>query len=56
MKAIYLWLVLAPLMSPLTSAGQTQQPPKEEYVLVASVNTLTIAKGQQDSVKLTVVR
>jgi hypothetical protein len=56
MKTTHLWLVLASLMSPITSAGQTQQPPKAEYLLIASAYTLTIAKGQQDSVKLTVVR
>jgi hypothetical protein len=56
MKAIYLLSVVGSLLFPATGVAQTQQPPKKEYLLIASASTLTIAKGQQDSVKLTVVR
>jgi hypothetical protein len=56
MKAISLLSVLAPLLCPVIGVSQTFQPPREEYQLIASANTLTIAKGQQDSVTLTVVR
>jgi hypothetical protein len=56
MKAIYLLSVLGSLLCPVIGVAQTLQPPGEEYLLVASANSLTIAKGQQDSVKLAVVR
>jgi len=56
MKAIYLLSVVGSLLCPLTAGAQAHQLPREQYVLIASANTLTIAKGQQDSVKLTVVR
>ena len=56
MKAIYLLSVLATLLCPVIGVAQTLQPPRQEYQLIASANTLTITKGQQDSVKLTVLR
>ena len=56
MKAIYLWLVLGWLLCAATGSAQSQQPPKEEYLLIASATKLIIAEGQQDSVKLTVMR
>jgi hypothetical protein len=56
MKATYLWLIAGLLLRATTGLSQNQQPPKEEYALVASVSNLTIAKGQQDSVRLTVLR
>jgi hypothetical protein len=55
MKATYLWLAVAQFWATSGSA-QSQQPPKEEYLLVASATNLIIAKGQQDSVKLTILR
>jgi hypothetical protein len=56
MKAPYLWLVVALQFWATSGPAQSQQPPKEEYLLVASATNLTIAKGQQDSVKLTILR
>lgn len=56
MKATYLWLVVALQFWATSGSAQNQQPPKEEYLLVASATNLIIAKGQQDSVKLTVLR
>jgi hypothetical protein len=37
-------------------SAQTELLPKEEYKLVASTNAITITRGEQDSVKLTVIR
>lgn len=56
MKATYLWLVVALQFVATSGLAQSQQPPKEEYLFVASATNLTIAKGQQDSVKLIVLR
>jgi hypothetical protein len=56
MKATYLWLLAALQFWATSGSAQSQQPPKEEYVLVASATNLIIVKGQQDSVKLTILR
>jgi hypothetical protein len=56
MKTTYLWLVLALQFWTTSGSPQSQQPPKEEYLFVASATNLTITKGQQDSIKLTVLR
>jgi hypothetical protein len=57
MKTNYLWpLSLLFLLWATTCSAQTKLHPKEEYKLVASANTITMARGQQDSVKLTVLR
>lgn len=39
-----------------SSSAQTELPPKEEYKLLTSHSTISLARGQQDSVKLTVLR
>jgi hypothetical protein len=39
-----------------TSSAQTELPPKEEYKLLASATTIALTRGQQDSVKLSVLR
>jgi hypothetical protein len=49
-------LVVALQFRATSGSAQSQQPPKEEYLLAASATSLTIAKGQQDSVKVTVLR
>jgi hypothetical protein len=56
MKTIYLGTLVSLLLWATTGSAQIQQSPKEEYLLVASTSNLTIARGQQDSVKLTVLR
>lgn len=56
MKATYLWLVVILQFRTISGSAQSQQPPKEEYLLVASATNLIVAKGHQDSVKLTVLR
>jgi hypothetical protein len=56
MKAMHLWLVMALQFWAASGSAQSQRPPKEEYLLVACGTNLSIAKGQQDSVKLTVLR
>jgi hypothetical protein len=56
MKATYLWLAVTLQFWATSGSAESQQPPKEEYLLVASATNLTIAKGQQDSVKLTILR
>jgi hypothetical protein len=39
-----------------TCSAQTKSHPEKEYNLIASANAITMARGQQDSVKLTVLR
>ena len=39
-----------------TCLAQTELEPKEEYRVMASTNTITLTKGQQDSVKISVIR
>jgi hypothetical protein len=56
MKRKYLWSLVSLLLWANTSSGQTELPPKEEYKLLASHSTISIVRGQQDSVKLTVLR
>jgi hypothetical protein len=56
MKRQYLWCLASLLLLANTSSAQTELPPKEEYKLLASHSTISLARGQQDSVKLTVLR
>jgi hypothetical protein len=56
MKTNYLWPLALLLSWATTCSAQSELPPKEEYKLVASTKAITIARGQQDSVKLTVLR
>ncbi len=44
------------LLCSTTVSAQTELPPKEEYRLVLSASEITIAKGQRDSVKLSIQR
>lgn len=39
-----------------TCLAQTELAPKEEYRVLASTNSVTIAKGQQDSIKISIIR
>jgi len=56
MKRKYLWSLVCLLLWAITSSAQTEMPPKEEFKLLASHSTITLSRGQQDSVKLTVLR
>jgi hypothetical protein len=56
MERKYLWSLMSLLLWANTSSAQTELPPKEEYKLLTSHSTIFLARGQQDSVKLTVLR
>jgi hypothetical protein len=56
MKTNYRWLLALMLLWETTCSAQTELLPKEEYTLVASTNAITMARGEQDSVTLTVLR
>src|SRR5688572_11271653 len=56
MNRKYLWPLACLLFSANTGSAQAEMPPKEEYKLLASHTTITLSRGQQDSVKLTVLR
>lgn len=55
MKRNYVWSLVSLLLLATTSLAQTNLP-KEEYKLSASATTITLAKGQQDSVKILLLR
>lgn len=56
MNTIQIWSLVVLLAWSTTAFAQIQIPPKKEYKLVVSKSVITIPKGQQDSVKLTVLR
>jgi hypothetical protein len=56
MKTNYRWLLALMLLWATTCSAQTELLPKHEYTLVASTNAITMERGEQDSVKLTVLR
>jgi hypothetical protein len=56
MKRKYVWSLVSLLLWASISSAQTELAPKEEYKLLASVSTISITRGQQDSVKLSVLR
>jgi hypothetical protein len=56
MKRKHAWSLLSLLVWAYTTSAQTELPPKQEYRLSASTTTISLARGQQDSVKLYVTR
>jgi hypothetical protein len=56
MKRKYAWSLMSLLIWAYTTSAQTELPPKLEYRLSASTTTISLARGQQDSVKLYVTR
>jgi hypothetical protein len=56
MKRKYVWSLVSLLLWAHTSSAQTELPPKQEYQLSASTTTISLKRGQQDSVKLSVLR
>jgi hypothetical protein len=56
MNRKYVWSLISLPLWAATSSAQTELPSKEEYKLLASTTTISIARDQQDSVKLSVLR
>ncbi|MBA4056797.1 MAG: hypothetical protein C0490_18935 [Marivirga sp.] len=56
MKGRYVCSLVSLLLWAATSSAQTELSPKEEYKLLASASTISVARGQQDSVRLWVLR
>ncbi|HEY0652653.1 MAG TPA: hypothetical protein VGD65_05975 [Chryseosolibacter sp.] len=56
MKRNYVWSLAGMLLWASTCLAQTELAPKEEYRVMASTNSITLAKGQQDSVKISIIR
>jgi hypothetical protein len=56
MKRNYVWSLAGMFLWTSTCLAQTDLAPKEEYRVMASTNSITLAKGQQDSVKISIIR
>jgi hypothetical protein len=56
MKTIVLWLTALLSSWAASCMAQVELAPKEEYKLISSATALTVSRGTQDSVKLTVIR
>jgi hypothetical protein len=56
MKRKYAWSLVSLLIWAYTTSAQTELPPKQEYRLSASTTVISLARGQEDSVKLYVTR
>lgn len=56
MKRNYVWSLVSLLLSASTSFAQTQLAPKQEYIIIASTTTVRLAKGGQDSLKISIIR
>ena len=56
MKAMYGPIAISLLTLTINSSAQTVVPPKNEYTLLASANTISIQRGQQDSLKISILR
>ena len=52
----YLWLIVLLPLGTSIGFAQTSLLPKEEYRVTASTTILTLARGQQDSVKISIER
>src|SRR6187549_2797494 len=56
MKTNYVLSLVCLLTWSTTVLAQSAAPPKEEYNLLASATTIAVARGKQDSIKLSVIR
>jgi hypothetical protein len=56
MKRNYLWSLAGMLLWASTCLVQTGLAPKEEYRLITSTNSITLAQSQQDSEKISIIR
>ena len=56
MKTKSAWSLLSLLLWAIGSQAQTEPNPEQEFRLLASSNTISLIRGQVDSVKLSVLR
>lgn len=56
MNTNYVWLLVSLLFTGTASLAQREVSPSEEYRVHASASTITLGKGQRDSVRIMIVR
>jgi hypothetical protein len=56
MRSHYLWLLNGLLFWTTTGSAQIEPLPRDEYKLIVSKTAMVLLKGQQDSVKISILR